>query len=84
MIFSCYCCLICNYEFYYISVATETMVIKKGKTDYTPPPPWKLLAASTGACPPSLRTTDLSDQSVNEGYRLQGVLLRFSVRVISI
>ena len=51
MIFSCYCCLIYTYEFYYISVVTETMVIKKGKPDYPHAPPGSSWRPPRGRAP---------------------------------
>ena len=44
--------LVYNYEFYYISVVTEAMVIKKGKTGYTHAPPGSSWCPPRGACTP--------------------------------
>ena len=55
MIFSCYCRLIHNYEFYYISVVTETMVIKKRKKQIIPMPPLEAPSTPLGGHAPQFK-----------------------------
>ena len=48
-----YCCLIYNYEFYYISVVTETMVIKQKQI--IPMPPLEAPCAPLGGRAPQFK-----------------------------